>query len=76
MNFIKHKPANTFVVFMSDNGSPRGQGLKHQKKDPNKERGKTVMSNPGSHRGFKGDTYEGGLKVPFAIRWPAKYRAR
>ena len=35
-------------------------------------RGDTVMSNPGPHRGFKGDTYEGGVKVPFTMRWPGK----
>ena len=33
------------------------------------------MSNPGPHRGFKGDTYEGGTKVPFAIRWPKEIKA-
>ena len=61
---------DTIVVFLSDNGSPRGQGLKPKPKDNALPRGETVMSNPGPHRGFKGDTYEGGTKVPFTIRWP------
>ena len=67
---------NTIVIFLSDNGSPRGQGLKHAPKDNLAERQTdTMMSNPGPHRGFKGDTYEGGIRVPFAIRWPAKIKA-
>ncbi len=66
---------DTIVIFLSDNGSPRGQGLKPQKKDTSLVRGGTPMSNPGPHRGFKGDTYEGGTKVPFTIRWPGKIKA-
>ncbi|MEO0416625.1 MAG: sulfatase-like hydrolase/transferase, partial [Verrucomicrobiota bacterium] len=66
---------NTMVIFLSDNGSPRGQGLTPKPKDNAQPRGDTVMSNPGPHRGFKGDTYEGGIKVPFAMRWPAKIPA-
>ena len=27
------------------------------------------------YRGFKGDTYEGGVRVPCAIRWPGKIKA-
>lgn len=66
---------NTIVAFVSDNGSPRGQGLKHVAKDASVERHEgTLMSNPGPHRGYKGDTYEGGVKVPFAIRWPGKIK--
>src|SRR5687768_3731640 len=28
----------------------------------------------GPYRGFKGDTYEGGVRVPCAIRWPGKIK--
>jgi arylsulfatase A-like enzyme len=65
----------TMVIFLSDNGSPRGQGLKPVPKDETIARGETVMSSPGPHRGFKGDTYEGGVRVPFTIRWPGHIEA-
>jgi len=58
---------DTLVVFLSDNGTPRGQGFKAPKQ---KTRGQTTMSSPGSFNGFKGDTYEGGIRVPFVMAWP------
>lgn len=72
---------NTIVWFMSDNGSPSGQGLK-----PSRERkqhfatlthgeGHATMSNTGGLRGFKGDTYEGGIRVPMCMRWPSQVPA-
>jgi arylsulfatase A-like enzyme len=63
---------NTFVVFMGDNGTPRGQGIKAPKQ---KTRGTTTMSSPGPFNGFKGDTYEGGIRVPTVMHWPGKVPA-
>jgi arylsulfatase A-like enzyme len=47
------------VVFQSDNGGPRGSCLKE-------------LDSNGGLRGTKGTIYEGGIRVPLIIRWPAK----
>lgn len=50
---------NTIVYFLSDNGGPE---------DAN-------ASDNGPLRGQKGEVYEGGIHVPFAMRYPAKVNA-
>ena len=57
---------NTLVVFTSDNGcSPQAKfpELRAKGHDPS----------PG-FRGHKADIYEGGHRVPFLVRWPAKVK--
>ncbi len=50
---------NTMVFFLSDNGGPY----------------KTNGSINDPLREGKGSLYEGGIRVPFALRWPAKLKA-
>lgn len=50
---------NTLVIFFSDNGGPTPQ---------------TTSAN-GSLRGFKSQTWEGGVRVPFMMQWKGRIPA-
>ena len=50
---------NTMVIFLSDNGGPE----------------LTNYSDNGILRGSKSEPYEGGIRVPMAIKWPSVYPA-
>jgi arylsulfatase B len=56
---LKRVPDDTLVIFLSDNGGPTAE----------------LTSSNKPLRGFKGQMYEGGLRVPFAMRWKGRIPA-
>jgi len=54
-----HLTENTIVIFLSDNGGPKEDNGSYN----------------GILKGGKGSLWEGGVRVPFAIRWPAQIKA-
>ena len=55
---------NTILIFSSDNGPHEEGGA-----DP------TFFNRDGLLRGLKRQTYEGGIRIPFIVRWPGHVRA-
>lgn len=63
---------NTIVFFTGDNG---GQDRFRSKEYPRGYFGPNVDPKTGvEFRGGKGNLYEGGLRIPFIVRWPQKIK--
>lgn len=64
---------NTLVIFLSDNGPAKGgphiEGWKPDWPNP------LVVGSTGPLRGAKTDLFEGGIREPFIVRWPARLKA-
>ena len=71
---------NTIIIFTSDNGMTRiGCGLStfegrpHKKLGTSKD-GKPMMSYNAEMKGLKGTVDEGGVRVPFIVRWDGVFK--
>jgi arylsulfatase A-like enzyme len=64
---------NTIVVFLSDNGPAKG-GPHIEGWKPEWPKGITVVGSAGPLRGAKTDLFEGGIREPLLIRWPAQLK--
>ena len=64
---------NTLIVFSSDNGGGTEGGTGRY--DYGKGADRKGHRINGVLRGGKGNTYEGGTRVPFIVRWPGKVPA-
>lgn len=64
---------NTLVIFLSDNGPAKGgPHIAGWKPDWPKQ---LVVGFPSPLRGAKTDLFEGGIREPFILRWPARLKA-
>ncbi len=54
---------DTIVIFQSDNGGPSGKN-------------NVQLDANGGLRGNKGSIFEGGIRVPLVVRWPAKIHSQ
>ena len=61
---------NTIVVFSSDNGPAKFK--ENDKGDPGSYRNHYNLGETGGLRGRKTSLFEGGVRVPFIMRWPAQ----
>ncbi|QDU89497.1 Arylsulfatase [Pirellulimonas nuda] len=63
---------DTLIIFMSDNGTVQAGADKQGTKVGEDAAGNAMVAFNGGMNGYKGSVSEGGVRVPFFVRWPRK----